>query len=126
MRTVVTREPEWDHAEVAKLQAFAEYEAGLCACGLHQSIADTDPDLDMPERKCPVCAGLARNWRAIHHADEEATRALGERAKDPLTPLPGDGRHFTLAMRSVAGEVPGDQSSPTEPGQKHRHGNEVR
>src|SRR3546814_20181393 len=77
VRTVVTREPEWDHAEVAKMPAFAEYEAGLCACGLHKSIADTDPDLDMPERNCPVCAGLARSWGAYHTPAEGGHPASG-------------------------------------------------
>lgn len=109
MRTVVTREPEWDAAEVAKIQAYLEYETRICACGLHETVADTDPDLDMPMRKCPVCAALARNDRVIQQSDETVRRELGKRVEDPLTPLPSDGRHFSLVPRSVAGEVPGDQ-----------------
>lgn len=78
------------------MQAFIEYQAGICACGLHQSVADTDPDLDMAARVCPVCAGLARNLRAIHAEDDQLVRSLGKAADVPLTPLPSDGRHFTL------------------------------
>lgn len=122
----MTREAEWDAAEVAKMQAFAEYEAGICSCGLHQSVADTDPDLDMSERKCPVCAALARNERAIQHADESVKRQLGKRLEDPLTALPSDGRHFSLVPRSVAREVPGDEPAAAEPSQEHRHGDQVR
>lgn len=62
----------------------------------------------MPARVCPVCAALARNWRAIHHADQEEMRALGKKAEDPLTPLPGDGRHFSLVPASVAEDVDPD------------------
>lgn len=105
MRTIVEREPEWDAAEVAKIQAYLEYESRICACGLHETVADTDPDLDMPMRKCPVCAALARNDRVIQQADEAERRALGKRAEDPMTQLPSDGRHFSLVPRSVTDDL---------------------
>jgi len=106
VRTIVTREPEWDDVERAKMLDLADYEATLCGCGLPESVADEDPDLEMVERKCPVCAGLAVNYRIIHAADKEAARSLG-REPAPDAPRPEDGRRF-----KVRPKPPPDASSP--------------
>lgn len=79
--------------------ALAEYEAGMCDCGMHKSIADTDPDLEMPARVCPVCSALAKNFRVIADSDE---KALKERYGDKVPPeaaRPEDGRHFALRTK---------------------------
>lgn len=79
----------------------------------------------MPARVCPVCAGLARNWRTIHRADQEEMRALGKKAEDPLTPLPGDGRHFSLVPAS-AGEQRGQQEQHANAaGDRHSRAGDV-
>lgn len=75
--------------------ALAEYEASLCACGLPESVADEDPDLDMVERICPVCAGMAKNYRIIHAADSEAVKGLGQKPP-PEADRPEDGRRFSF------------------------------
>ena len=95
VRTVVTREPEWDDVERAKMLALATYEATLCACGLPESVADEDPDLEMVERVCPVCAGLAKNYRIIHAEDAKAIEGLGK-SPAPDATRPEDGRRFTF------------------------------
>lgn len=77
---------------------LAAYEAHLCACGLPESVADMDPDLDMVERICPVCAGLAVNHRIIHAADKEVARSLGQNP-DPKAPRPEDGRRFKVVPK---------------------------
>lgn len=73
--------------------ALAEYEAHLCACGFPPEVADTDPDLQVKYRHCPVCAGLAKVARIQHAQDEKATKELG---KDPAPEAdrPSDGRHL--------------------------------
>lgn len=93
VRTTVTREPEWDDQQRANMLALAEYEADLCACGLPKDVADTDPDLRAKYRTCPVCAGLAKEARRQHKADESAVRHLGSEP-DPYAHRPADGRHF--------------------------------
>lgn len=93
--TVVQREVEWDDVEREKMEGLVQYESEICSCGLHKSVADEDPDLEMTERRCPVCAGLAQTMRQIGAQDEKATEALG---KSPAPELrrPEDGRFFGL------------------------------
>lgn len=93
VRTVVSREAEWDDMERAKMLALADYEADLCACGFPKDVADTDPDLQLKYRTCPVCAGLAQAARQQQASDEEATRSLGKEPA-PGAARPADGRHF--------------------------------
>lgn len=97
VRTVVTRETEWDDVEREKAQALVEYEAEICDCGLHRSIADTDPDMDMTERTCPSCAALARNRRIMVSNDAKAVELLGPKPL-PEAARPDDGRHLKLVM----------------------------
>ena len=98
LRTVVTRESEWDDQERAKMLALAEHEASMCACGFPARYADTDPDLAWVERTCPVCAAVARNHRIVAAADEDATEKLGKKP-DPEVRRPADGRHTSLATK---------------------------
>ena len=93
VRTIVTREPEWDDQQRTNMLALAEYEADLCACGLPKHVADADPSLEVKYRVCPVCAGLAKTARIQQSIDETATRALGEKPA-PEADRPTDGRHF--------------------------------
>lgn len=98
--TLVTRESEWGDGERDKMLALAEYEAGICECGMHQSIADTDPDLDMLARICPVCSGLAKNFRIIADSDEKAMKELhGNKVPPPEAERPEDGRHYSLRIK---------------------------
>ncbi|MBM7518270.1 hypothetical protein [Nocardioides nitrophenolicus] len=89
--------------------ALVEYDAGMCECGMHQSIADTDPDLDMGSRICPSCRAIARNLRVIAESDEQVMRELYGDKKPPADAArPEDGRHFTLRAKSAQ---PSDTSS---------------
>lgn len=101
VRTVVTRESEWDDSERDKMQGLAEYESEICACGFHRSVADQDPDMEITRRRCPLCAGLAQSMRQIAAADEKAVAALG---KDPAPEAerPDDGRIFGLRPKVPA------------------------
>lgn len=73
--------------------ALTVYEATLCACGFPPEVADTDPDLQVKYRHCPVCAGLAKVARLQHAEDEKVTKKLGEKPP-PDADLPGDGRRL--------------------------------
>lgn len=99
IRTTVTRETEWDDVERAKMQGLALYESQICKCGLHQSIADTDPDLEIVLPVCPVCAGLELQTRVLHAEDDRITAAHGDKPK-PGIPRPSDGRRIELKFRS--------------------------
>lgn len=96
VRTVVTRDPEWDDLEREKMQALAQYESGVCECGLHESVAAEDPDLELVPRYCPTCAGIATAMRVVHANDDVAIKELGENPA-PDAPRPDDGRHFGLS-----------------------------
>lgn len=77
------------------MRALAEYEAGICACNLHRTVADTDPDLQLQLPVCPVCAGLAKALRLQQAEDDEAMRELGEKPPPGAT-RPDDGRRVQL------------------------------
>lgn len=75
--------------------ALADYEADLCHCGLPSSLADTDPDLQVKYRECPVCAGLAKVTRIQADLDAKLVKDVyGPRGAAPGDELPQDGRHF--------------------------------
>lgn len=101
IRTIVTREPEWDDHERAKMQALTEYEAKVCDCGFHESVADTDPDLELVFRTCPVCAGTAQQMRVIAAQDDKAVEKLGK-TPAPEAVRPDDGRHIGLRRKMPA------------------------
>lgn len=83
------------------MEGLAQYESEICECGLHKSVADEDPDLEMTLRRCPVCAGLAQAGREIATQDEKAVDALGK-SPAPEVALPQDGRSFGLRPKVSA------------------------
>lgn len=95
VRTVVTRDVEWDDQQRANMLALADWEADLCHCGLPTAVADTDPDMQIKYRDCPVCSGLARATR-IQAANDAALvqQVYGQKGAQPSDELPQDGRHF--------------------------------
>lgn len=108
VRTVVTREVEWDDWERQKMLDLADHEAHLCECGFPESIADQDPDLEITHRVCPVCAGLAQAGRIQAEADKREVSALGA-APPPAARLPSDGRKVGLRSKpSATAGVDGD------------------
>jgi hypothetical protein len=95
--TIVERESRIDDADRTDLLALAQYEAEICACGYHPSIAYDEANTFQPvDRKCPVCAGIS-TWGRVH---QEADEAAGKSLKDapPLTPRPWDGRHSYMQL----------------------------
>ncbi|GHJ59130.1 hypothetical protein NOK12_16480 [Nocardioides sp. OK12] len=99
--TVVVREAEWDDLERDKMLGLDEYEAGICACGFHQSLADDRENFFTFEtRTCSVCKGQAQFSRQQHDADQRAT----PEDASPASPRPGDGRH-TYTRRMSPSEV---------------------
>lgn len=92
-RVIVTREVEWDDTQRKRMQALAEYEAGVCSCGLHRSIADDDPAFDLEDHVCPVCAALDREIRVRDKLEHEAeSNEIVEKKR------PSDGRTRTLRL----------------------------
>lgn len=96
VRTVVTREVEWDDEERAKMFGLEMYESQVCACGLHESLAQTDPDIEILLPVCPVCAGFERQMRVLRASD---AKKVGDNPA-PETPLPGDGRTTQLRLKN--------------------------
>lgn len=93
---IVTREPEWDDEQRTRMEALAEYEDGVCSgCGLHSSIADTDPLFTLEDKVCPVCRAAEVNIRG-----RAATEQKLEEKADPATPRPSDGRTTLLRLLS--------------------------
>lgn len=91
----MTREPEWDDQQRANMLALADYEADLCDCGFPTAVADTDPDLQVKYRDCPVCKGLAIVGRIQADEDKKlVTRVYGNRGPQPGDELPADGRRM--------------------------------
>jgi hypothetical protein len=87
------------------MQALVEYEKGICPrCSIHHSLIE-DPDFywTFDQRFCASCASAAQHDRAQDAIDRKTIEALGE-DRDPLTPLPDDGR--TIVIRELnPGEV---------------------
>lgn len=80
--------------------ALTEYENQLCECGLHESVADEDPDLEFVFRKCPVCASRDKQLRVLKARDDAEVREVyGEKAPPPEAELPDDGRHIGLRRK---------------------------
>jgi len=95
VRTIVTRETEWDDLERAKFEGLSIYESRLCECGLHESVAQSDPDMEIELPICPVCAGLQKQLRILGDKDDRALKALGENPPSSAA-LPSDGRRIYL------------------------------
>lgn len=86
--------------------ALVEYEAGICECGFHESVADLDPDLELDPRICPVCKGIAQMSRVMDAQDDEVDKALGENPS-PDAPRASDGRHLRLIPARPADQPEG-------------------
>lgn len=82
------------------MQGLAIYESKVCACGLHESIAQTDPDLELHTPVCPVCAGLAQQKRVLAADDAKTLKSLGN-DPSPETPRPADGRTLRLKWKKT-------------------------
>lgn len=95
--TVVERESRINDADRADLLALMQYQAAVCDCGFHPSIAtDTNNVFQPGSRVCPVCAGAAVWQRVLSDGDEKAT------SKDapPTQPRPSDGRRAYMSLLS--------------------------
>ena len=101
----MTREAEWDDQQRANMLALADYEADLCDCGFPSEVADSDPDLVVKYRECPVCAGLAKVTRIQASADAALIKQVyGQNGAQPADELPQDGRRLV-----------GFESPPSDP-----------
>lgn len=69
--------------------ALGEYEAGVHeVCGMHDSIATTDPPFTLEDRYCPMCDAITRHLRERAHREHELT----SKQKNPAARQPADGR----------------------------------
>lgn len=87
------------------MQALTEYEAAVCECGFHQSVADTDPDLEFVFRTCPVCASRDQQLRVLAARDDKEVKTLGTDPA-PETPRPDDGRHIGVRRKAPVTPTP--------------------
>ena len=95
---MVTRESEWDDLERDKMLALAEFESGVCDCGVHSSLShDKSNYFKLVEGKCPLCASLEVQGRIRAQHDAAAAKSAEDH---PARPLPSDGRR--LALRQVS------------------------
>jgi hypothetical protein len=95
--TVVERESRIDDADRADLLALALYEAEVCACGYHASIAnDASNDFQPGSRVCPVCAGASVWTRIQQEGDEAAQKSMKD--APAASPRPWDGRHSYMRL----------------------------
>lgn len=103
VRTVVTPEPEWDDFEREKMLALALYEAGLCECGFHTSLAhDPEKWFTVEDQRCPLCADLEAQGRVRAEKDRKVEEALKDQ---PAAPRPSDGRRsFVRELTPIEAE----------------------
>lgn len=101
MTVTVVHESEWDDASRAEMLALAEFEAGICDCGFHRSLAQNKANEFIFEvDRCPVCAGRAQYERLEAKEDREEIAKLGENAP-PTTARPADGRRVSMMMKRL-------------------------
>lgn len=99
---MVTRETEFDDLERDKLFGLIQYEAELCDCGLHKSVAhDRSNVFTLEAEWCPMCQALASQTRELDHLDSEAKERAG---KDYAKRLPSDGRR-TFIRQLTSDEI---------------------
>lgn len=71
IRSVTTREPEWNDQDRTEVLALLEYEASLCPCGCGHlyadttSNADTGPEFTVTRVACRARAALIEEQRAV-------------------------------------------------------------
>jgi len=84
VRTIVSRESEWNHEQQAWLLALAVYREGLCRrCGgeLHETSSEAlNPDnrwsgthiyKSKPPKRCHRCTALMASEKAFHATDKD-------------------------------------------------------
>ncbi len=82
--------------------ALGRFEAGLCACGFHESLTgDKSNHFAFETRVCPVCAGGSKLARIYEASDKAFRERLGDNPS-PATPDPSDGRHVFTRLQSPA------------------------
>lgn len=97
---MVTREAEWDDVQRDRMLGLGIYEAGICECGIHESLtSDPSNHFTFEQRTCSVCRGVARYGRMMAHSDDLARKTIGENPP-PGTPDPADGRRLFVKMLS--------------------------
>ena len=97
---MVTRDPEFDDGDLERFLALRGYQAGICECGVHESLtADRSNLFTFEKRVCPVCKGAEQYGRVLADEDKRAE----ERLKDspPVTPRPSDGRRVFVRQLSA-------------------------
>lgn len=73
------------------------YEADICDCGFHKSLAhDPKRMFDLDSVTCPLCADLAARARLQAREDEAEETALREK---PKTKRRADGRRWLVKMK---------------------------
>jgi hypothetical protein len=93
--TVVTRDPEFDDGDLERLLALRAYEAGVCACGIHESLAaDKSNFFTFENRVCNVCKGLDQYKRVAADEMKRATDLIQD--LPPIAPRPTDGRRLYI------------------------------
>jgi hypothetical protein len=93
----VERESRIDDVDRNDLLALAKYEAEICQCGFHPSIANDETNVFQPgTRTCPVCQGAAVWQRVLADGDEKAAKS--NKDAPPTTPQPADGRHMFMRL----------------------------
>jgi hypothetical protein len=74
--------PEFDDGDLERFLALRAYEAGVCSCGVHESLAaDKNNVFAFEYRTCNVCKGLAQYQRV---AADEAKRIAEQFENQPL------------------------------------------
>lgn len=92
--TVVDRESRIDDADRLELLGLARFEAEVCDCGYHPSIARDESIVWTPESQtCPVCAGQAVWGRVEGERDKSVPHDAPAK-----TPRPSDGRKSFMRM----------------------------
>ena len=110
---MVTREPEFDDGDRERLLALRAYQAGVCECGVHESLtADKANVFTLEKRTCPVCRSSAQYGRVLAEEDKRAEERLKDAA--PVTPRPSDGRRVFLRQLSAL-EVAARRKAPGPP-----------
>lgn len=106
LEVITVREPEWDDESRAEMLALADYEAGICACGFHESVAKDQANnhFGFEVDQCPVCAGRAQYARLQSKEDAEEDDRLEKVEAAPTDPRPADGRRVFMRM-TPAGSV---------------------
>lgn len=76
--------------------ALARYESQVHdGCGLHDSVARTNPETSLEFDTCPMCASLAKALRQLAAEDDKRIAALGKKPA-PDADYPADGRRISL------------------------------